>query len=181
MIKVDCTHCQNPIKDVYYSLLARDVEDPAQTIGGQGIHLHYECVPEYFGWVKVGHQPTQAVLSEVALERGRQDEKWGEQNHPDGTGPDAEWLLDDPHPGRETAEIYRKITQAAARDGVLTWRDILLEEVAGALAEADPAKLRAELVQAVAVGVAWIEKIDRHAVAERENTWLNITVKDGGL
>lgn len=42
----------------------------------------------------------------------------------------------------------------------VTWRHIFLEEAFEALAETDPAKLREELIQALAVGVAWIEDID---------------------
>lgn len=29
---------------------------------------------------------TESVLAEVLAERARQDAKWGEQNHPNGTG-----------------------------------------------------------------------------------------------
>jgi len=44
-----------------------------------------------------------------------------------------------------------------------TWEMILLEEVWEALAETDPVKLRAELIQVAAVAVAWVEDIDsRH-------------------
>ena len=78
---------------------------------------------------------TRAVLDEVSAERARQDAKWGEQNHP------------------------------AFKHGEVTYRDILLEEVFEALAESNQARLRAELVQVAAVAVAWVEKIDRHAVA----------------
>lgn len=102
-----------------------------------------------------------SVLSDVAAERARQDEKWGEQNHPDGTGPQvAHGFL-----GRmaEHAEHARDACQAAAAVGECTWRHILLEEVYEGLAEADPARLRAELVQVAAVAVQWIEAIDRRA------------------
>lgn len=43
------------------------------------------------------------------------------------------------------------------------WRHILDEEVAEALAETDPERLRAELVQVAAVAVQWIEALDRRA------------------
>jgi hypothetical protein len=113
---------------------------------------------------------TQDVLAEVAAERKRQNAKWGEQNHPDGTGPETYWQLDDDERANDAARIYRVITQQRAERGELTWKDIWLEEIAEALAENDPAKLRAELVQAVAVGVAWIEKIDRHEQVRRHVT-----------
>jgi hypothetical protein len=41
-----------------------------------------------------------------------------------------------------------------------TWMHVLIEEVFEALAEEDPAKLRAELVQVAAVCAAWITDID---------------------
>jgi hypothetical protein len=96
--------------------------------------------------------PTSLVMSEVAAERVRQDIKWGEQNHPDGTGG-----------GRSAAAAAgaRMACKVAARDGSMTWRDVMREEVAEAFAETDPAKLRAELLQVAAVAAAWVEAIDR--------------------
>lgn len=101
-----------------------------------------------------------SVLAEIVLERNRQDAKWGEQNHPDGTGPDAMvaglWL-------GGWAPIMRKATQRAATEGWLTWLHVLAEEFAEA-AEADSkANLRAELIQVAAVAIAWIEAIDRRS------------------
>jgi hypothetical protein len=102
----------------------------------------------------VDAEPTRGVLAEVAAERTRQDEKWGEQNHPDG-------------PPRRLAPLIRDSArhncQAAAAEGRLTWQHILREEVAEAHAETDPARIRAELVQVAAVAVAQIEAIDRRA------------------
>lgn len=95
---------------------------------------------------------TNDVLTEVCEERTRQDEKWGEQNYPDGTGRE----LDDMYARDKRAECDR-----TAAEGFLTFRDILDEEVAEAFAETELPKLRAELVQVAAV--AWIEAIDRRA------------------
>ena len=92
------------------------------------------------------------VLEEVSYERGRQDAKWGEQNHPNGTG------------GRgrvASANAARHATQSSAERGELTWIDVLAEEVAEAFAESGQAALRAELIQVAAVAVAWVEAIDR--------------------
>ena len=92
------------------------------------------------------------ILPEIAAERARQDAKWGEQNHPDGT-----WMLGDlGRANRARRECYN-----AAKRGTLTYRHILDEEVQEAFAEYDPATLRAKLVQVAAVAVAWIECIDR--------------------
>lgn len=93
------------------------------------------------------------VLTSIADERDRQDTRWGEQNHQDGTDVSYYDNLDD---ARETNKYNN-------RHGFNTWADILLEEVFEALVETDddPAKLREELVQVAAVATAWIEAIDR--------------------
>lgn len=106
---------------------------------------------------------TRSVLAEVLTERKRQDEKWGEQNHVsivdgDTLGADAAR-----HMFQGYANSYKAINDSAAKVGTLDWYGIFLEEVYEALAEKDEAKIRAELVQAIAVGVGWIECIDRRA------------------
>jgi hypothetical protein len=95
--------------------------------------------------------PDITVLYEIAAERIRQDAKWGEQNHPDGTG----------RPG--DAEEATRLRAACKANGPAedNWRDILTEEVAEAFAETGPDALRAELIQVAAVVVAWIGAIDR--------------------
>ena len=111
------------------------------------------------------------VLAEVDAERRAQDAKWGEQNHPDGTGDQAllPYLPTSEPSGRATygtlAYRARQECDARHRAGTGTFADILLEEVGEALAEDDPARLRAELVQVAAVAVAWAEAIDRRAEA----------------
>ena len=97
-------------------------------------------------------QRRQTPLEEVQAERHRQDAKWGEQNHPDGTGQVVDI---------EYADDVKAACDANHRAGIGTFRDILEEEVAEAFAESDPAKLRAELLQVAAVAVAWVEAIDR--------------------
>lgn len=91
------------------------------------------------------------VFEDVESERESQDAKWGEQNHPDGTSEDYTF----------NAFIAKQGYKAASIHGQLTWRHILTEEFYEALAETDPVKLRAELIQVAAVAVAWIEAIDR--------------------
>jgi len=93
------------------------------------------------------------VLADVSAERMRQDEKWGEQNHPDGTGGAGM---------RHLADWARDVCKAADPD---TFWKILLEEVYEAGAESDQAALRMELVQVAAVCVQWIEVIDRRRTA----------------
>lgn len=109
---------------------------------------------------------TASVLDEVYAERESQEAKWGEQNHPDGTGAAASVLDSLAVPFRHNSN--RMLAQAATRRcdsmsnfGRCTYEAILTEEWAEALACDDPAELRAELVQVAAVAVAWIEAIDR--------------------
>lgn len=92
------------------------------------------------------------VLRQISKERDRQDAKWGEQNHPDGTG--FAYM-------RERARISRRECDAAFAAGQGTWRHVLREEYHEALACDDPAELRAELLQVAAVAAAWIQAIDR--------------------
>jgi hypothetical protein len=97
------------------------------------------------------------TLDEVAQERLRQVDKWGHQDHPDGTRPTI--------PSLNAAEHAKQACDYAFRHGIGTWRHILEEEVAEAFAESDPAKLRAELIQVAAVAAAWVESIDRRATS----------------
>ncbi|WP_280407498.1 hypothetical protein [Nocardia brasiliensis] len=94
------------------------------------------------------------VSEDVLTERARQDARWGQQDHPDGTGGKA---------AGDQASTARAECEQAARHGRLTFRHILAEEVFEAFAETDPAKLRAELVQVAAVAQAWVAKLDRQA------------------
>jgi hypothetical protein len=109
-----------------------------------------------------------AVLTEIADERARQDAKWGEQNHPlvDARIP----TLDSPRESVAsfymvpTAEWAREECQQAARDSRVTWADILLEEFCEFLEAAalgDEMGARAELVQLGALAAAAIEAMDR--------------------
>lgn len=96
--------------------------------------------------------PTINVLAEVAAERAAQDAVFGVQDLPDGTGITGDV---------ERANSARHVCDVMFSRGEGTFRDVFYEEVMEALAESDPAKIRAELIQAVAVGVKWIEAIDR--------------------
>ncbi|WP_193318854.1 hypothetical protein [Nonomuraea phyllanthi] len=96
------------------------------------------------------------VLGDVAAERAAQDARWGMQILPDGTGGEGTVAESD----RARCE-----TEAAARDGALTWRHVLAEEVLEAFAETDPERLRAELIQVAAVAVKWCQALDRRPPA----------------
>jgi hypothetical protein len=94
------------------------------------------------------------VVEEILVERHAQDDKWGQQNHPDGTAQHYDDLA---------AEQAKNVCAARAQNGTITWRDILHEEVKEAFAESDQTNLRTELIQVAAVAVAWVEAIDRRA------------------
>jgi hypothetical protein len=98
-------------------------------------------------------------LVDVATERLRQDTKWGEQNHPDGTGGTGY---------KEMADQARDICDKAFKAGTGTYKHILAEEVAEAFAESDEENLMTELIQVAAVATSWVENI-RRRIAKRLN------------
>lgn len=100
---------------------------------------------------------TNSVLAEVWNERAAQDAIFGQQDLPDGTG-----IVGD----EDRANKARHVCDVMFEKGLGTFRDVFYEEVMEALAESDPVKLRAELIQAVAVGVKWIKAIDRRSSNE---------------
>lgn len=104
---------------------------------------------------KMTSQQEQAMIEtveEVRGERYHQQYKWGEQNWPDGTGDELAIV---------EAEVAKMRCELAFKDGKLTYRHILDEEVCEAFAETDPEKIYAELIQVAAVAVAWAEAIKR--------------------
>lgn len=95
------------------------------------------------------------IFQEIARERAAQDALYGNGDElPDGTGDD--WLV-------ALADITRSECDRAFAKGRGSFQHVFLEEVYEALAESDPVKLRAELIQAVSVGVKWIQAIDRRS------------------
>lgn len=111
------------------------------------LHWHTGCAT-----CRRANHTLDATLQQVAIERAAQDAKFGEQNHRDGTN----WA-----DRTAVANAARTACDKAFKENRGTWRHVLLEEVYEALAESDPAKLRAELVRVAAVAVAWVQAIDR--------------------
>lgn len=114
---------------------------------------------------------TAEVLRLIVAERRRQEAKWGEQNHPDGTGAaepvlagiagaldEHDFDLEDDSPAVLLMVAAREACKGKFDGGEGSYADVLLEEVFEALAEEDPQELVEELVQVAAVAVAWIEK-----------------------
>jgi hypothetical protein len=104
------------------------------------------------------------VLNEIEDERDRQDEKWGEQNHPDRDPLENHHVETGLYAFR--AQRWKDINADRADKGRIGWDGILLEEVYEAISEVDPAKLRAELIQVAAVAAAWVDAIDRRPVTQ---------------
>lgn len=104
--------------------------------------------------VKVAAFMGSHILADIVNERERQDAKWGEQNHPDGTGSESD---------KQSALLMKDVVNGEASLNQSNWANILMEEILEAYAETDPALLRKELIQSAAVIVAWIEAIDRRA------------------
>jgi hypothetical protein len=114
---------------------------------------------------------TANVLGEVMAERAKQYEKWGDQVLPFHQPGDHNGVVIVGRSYTVMAEmmktrcdIYRDHALAGhpdLRNNAL----VLLEEVFEALAETDPVKIRAELVQVAAVAVKAIETLDRREVS----------------
>ena len=110
------------------------------------------------------------LFKEIDDERARQDQKWGEQNHPDVDPvlmarprgcPGARMALELEVP---TAPRAKYLTDKSANDGQCCFARIAIEELAEAVEAATQhtqRELRVELIQCAAVFVQWIEALDR--------------------
>jgi len=106
---------------------------------------------------------TRAVLDLVFAEREAQEARYGETNKNlvSGTGPETRWLL--PY----TSDSAREIQLTLREDyedwedeaGLPTWAHLVREEVAEAFQEADPKRLKEELIQVAALCVSWVERL----------------------
>jgi hypothetical protein len=93
------------------------------------------------------------IFGEIRSERHRQNGKWGFQHWPHYNPLTiAAWRI--------TRDAAIKKTNRKAKDGSLSWEDILYEEFCEAMAETDWKLRRKELIQAAAVIVAEIEDGD---------------------
>jgi len=82
------------------------------------------------------------VLRDIYVEMRRQEAKWGEQNHPD------EWYL--PIMLEEIGETAKAMLEAHFAGAY-----------PGLYPNANAKDIRKELIEATAVGFAWLECIDR--------------------
>lgn len=96
-----------------------------------------------------GPKLSDFVIGLVRAERDKNRKRWGVQVMPSGTKV---------HGDMEN-EINAKLANARReQDGTVTWRSVLVEEVAEAC-NSEGKHLEQELVQVAAVACAWIEAI----------------------
>ena len=98
----------------------------------------------------------ERVLLEVARERGRQQAKWGQQDHPSAFTTYMCWPY-----GMDSEDVKRYVDNSDHM-GIADYAGILAEEFAEALDAETIEHVREELVQVAAVAVAAIESIDRN-------------------
>lgn len=108
-----------------------------------------------------------SVYDEINAERGRQDRKWGEQNHPNvdpvlAARPATAQRIAEEHE-IPTADRAKFLCRTAALRHQCSWTAIAVEELCEAVEVHDnPERLREELIQLAAVIVQWIQAIDRN-------------------
>jgi len=110
----------------------------------------------------------EQIFEEIRTERERQEQKWGEQNHPcldpvllerDESCTPIRMCDNYEIPTENRAKF---MCDSATRKGQLTYAHIAIEEMSEVVSTFDEGKRREELVQLAAVTVAWIQKIDRN-------------------
>lgn len=98
----------------------------------------------------------EGVLAEAAAEREAQFKQWGAQELPMGFGSPSY---------RQLAATMREGRDFAAKQGQVTYEQILLTAFYDVLGEPDQEKARDQLLQLIAVGVQAIQEIDRAKAA----------------
>jgi hypothetical protein len=68
--------------------------------------------------------------------------------------------MDFEHAAKER-DAAQELTDRCHEKGLVTWWHVLREEVCEAFAEADPERLRDELIQVAAMAIRWVEDLDR--------------------
>ena len=139
----------------------------------EAIHHCPDCIPVEPGYTRIHiktevlrrlldeARPVEKIFEEILAERQRQDEKWGEQNHPmRGVSFDKQYGERVQFPPdsalRKTLEAYKE-RNGSDKKG---WFDILIEEICEAFLETNPKRQREEMIQVAAVAVAIIESLD---------------------
>lgn len=115
------------------------------------------------------------ILREVSAERDQQIAKWGDQrlrNFRSGAFRDPEAPSVRTGTRRAmlglaaTTEEFRTRCEVAEKSGILSFADVLMEEVSEAMDAENEVELRAELIQVAAVAVKWIEALDKQSAKD---------------
>ena len=102
------------------------------------------------------------IFEEIAAERKRQHEKWGEQNWPMIGQTRTRLIIDrEPYPSKDLLTTDLLMFRERNKTDMKGWFDILQEEVYEVFAETDPRRQREEMIQVAAVAVQIIEHLDR--------------------
>ena len=110
----------------------------------------------------------ERIFEEIRIERQKQNDKWGEQNHPcldetllkrQGGCTTQRMCQEYEIPSEERA---KQLCETNFKRGTGTYAHIAIEEMSEVISAFDTQKRRGELIQLTAVCVAWIEKIDRN-------------------
>lgn len=106
------------------------------------------------------------IIKQIIDERKRQLKKWGEHNENHPSIDEGAWM------DGELSAYYGILPEEDAKaqcdfrfgkkQG--TWADIFLEEVSEAIHAPSPEKMKEELIQVIAVGIAWVQSIDRNEI-----------------
>jgi hypothetical protein len=103
------------------------------------------------------------IFEEIRAERKRQDEKFGEQNHP-MLGVYLDMFSDckrKQFPSTAALKNALERSRKRIKTDMFGWLDILFEEVCEAFLETEPEKQREEMIQVAVVAVEIIEYLDR--------------------
>lgn len=106
------------------------------------------------------------IFAEITAERGRQDEKWGEQNHPltfPGSYRTPEFWHEEAEGWKKTNDqrVAKATADGLPADRNCAWDGILEEEVAEAFGAGRIGLQYTEFVQAAGVAVAILELLNR--------------------
>jgi hypothetical protein len=94
----------------------------------------------------------------------RQDEKWGEQNHPMLGNPEKSWV-----PPNDALQSALETCRSRIEKNP-DWFNILWEEFLETFIETDPQKQRKEMIQVAAVAVQIIKYLDSRMEVKRETS-----------
>lgn len=101
------------------------------------------------------------IIEEILKEKERQVSLWGVQNH-NIVNYEIPHELRMSYYSLPREEKAKKNCNKAAKEGILTWGDIIVEELVEALNAKTPEEMREELIQCCAVLLSMVESLQRN-------------------